>query len=558
MLALPAHRPYWNAGQYVREATGQFAAARGAGDVARMRHVYFESATLYTRTLDILARSVKNRHPDLAGAASLNLIALHRALALMHAQARDVVPLPIAARDAARERMVQNLILDVLEASGRSVRVAELERRVQEWELLGDIPLRRLEGALADLEAHGVLVREGDRVRPVGGSLHPLNLDHEGLRAMLPDDEYQRLAALGFSGISEVAARSVRFREVTREALGWDPGISEAMVRACALIESYSAAFPAGVEHADLIHSTIPRPYQYEAFAVFRGLGYTGQVVEAPTGSGKTVIGMMCIQDWLARLNEGERILVLVPSQNYQRQWVRELCYLDTGLQLSPENVWAGAPAGLEQAARRCGRPPVVLVMTYAALADRVAEDLECDPSSGQSCPTVSAFLESQAVRHVLLDEVHKVAQRPGSPTSVMARALADWNRQCRIRSLIGFSGTAEAYARALADLGLSFAFKVPEVDTVAHGFVAPFGELAIPFAYSEREKQIHDALDAYNAALRRFLLPWDPPSRGAGGRRSRWTAGWPPSARFTRKRPARTPRPCPAGRSPPGGALIR
>ena len=35
--------------------------------------------------------------------------------------------------------------------------------------------------------------------------------------------------------------------------------------------------------HADLLGSPYPRPYQYEAYAVFRGHGYQGQVVEAPT-----------------------------------------------------------------------------------------------------------------------------------------------------------------------------------------------------------------------------------------------------------------------------------
>lgn len=508
---------YWSAEAYARDAAAQFGAAKSAHDVATMRHVFFESATLYTRTLDILARSVQNRHPDLADVASANLITLHRTLAGMHVLAPEVVSLPIAARDAERERMVQDLIVGALEAAGRSLHVAQLEKRIAEWDLLGEVPPQRIHQALVSLEAQGVLVSEGNRCRLTGAALHPLNLDHEGLRAMLPADEYARLCEHGFCGISEVAARSARFREVAREYLGWEEGVAEGIARACGVIEAYSAAFPAGVEHRDLIHSSIPRPYQYEAFAVFRGMGYSGQVIEAPPGSGKTLVGMLCIQDWLARLTEGERVLVLVPSQSYQRQWVRELCYLPQGLQLSPESVWAGAPAALEHHPADGHGRPVVLVMTYAALADQAAEDLQCDPAA-TTCPSIEALIEAQQIRHVILDEVHKAAQRPASPTARMAQLLAGWNRDGKIRNLVGFSGTAEAYQERLAALGLEFAFKVPAVETVAHGFVAPFGELAIPFAYSEREKRIHDALDAYKEHLRDFLA-----AVGGAGLRARW-----------------------------------
>ena len=68
--------------------------------------------------------------------------------------------------------------------------------------------------------------------------------------------------------------------------------------------------------HTDLINSVIPRPYQRDAFTIFRGYGYQGQLIEAPTGSGKTLIGMMTIQDWLGSMSPGESILVLVPTVN--------------------------------------------------------------------------------------------------------------------------------------------------------------------------------------------------------------------------------------------------
>ncbi|MEZ4639485.1 MAG: hypothetical protein R2856_31755 [Caldilineaceae bacterium] len=58
--------------------------------------------------------------------------------------------------------------------------------------------------------------------------------------------------------------------------------------------------------------------------------------MEAPTGSGKTLIGMMCIQDWLRSLRAGRSILILVPTSNYLQQWAGELCYKRIGLNLSP------------------------------------------------------------------------------------------------------------------------------------------------------------------------------------------------------------------------------
>jgi superfamily II DNA or RNA helicase len=92
-------------------------------------------------------------------------------------------------------------------------------------------------------------------------------------------------------------------------------------------------------------------------------------VVEAPTGSGKTLVGMMAIQDWLRTLAAGRSILVLVPTANYQQQWVAELSYNDLGLGLAPEVVFAGAPGSLARTVARTGETPAVLILTYSALA---------------------------------------------------------------------------------------------------------------------------------------------------------------------------------------------
>jgi superfamily II DNA or RNA helicase len=65
-------------------------------------------------------------------------------------------------------------------------------------------------------------------------------------------------------------------------------------------------------EHVDILGSPYPRPYQRDAYTIFKGYGYQGALIEAPTGSGKTLMGLMCIQDWLRTLSRGESILVLV------------------------------------------------------------------------------------------------------------------------------------------------------------------------------------------------------------------------------------------------------
>ena len=70
------------------------------------------------------------------------------------------------------------------------------------------------------------------------------------------------------------------------------------------------------------------------------------------------MIGMLCIQDWLRTLRPGQSILVLVPTSNYQQQWIGELCFNRIGLRLPPELVFSGTPGQLERFKRRTGQPP--------------------------------------------------------------------------------------------------------------------------------------------------------------------------------------------------------
>ncbi len=253
---------------------------------------------------------------------------------------------------------------------------------------------------------------------------------------------------------------------------------------------------------ADLIGSSYPRPYQHEAFAIFRGYGYQGQVVEAPTGSGKTLIGMMCIQDWLTTMSPGQSILVLVPTVNYQQQWVGELCYKETGLKLSPHLVFTGTPAQVETVRARTGVMPAVLVMSYPALAQTGSGV----GKGGFDRDSIEIFLQGANVRHVIFDEVHKVVDDMRSVSAEVTRVLTEWLRDGSLRGAIGFSGTAAAYRNRFARLGLDLVHVMPAAELIAYGFVAPFAEIGVPFAYSEREQRVRQLVDEYKELLKSLL----------------------------------------------------
>jgi superfamily II DNA or RNA helicase len=253
---------------------------------------------------------------------------------------------------------------------------------------------------------------------------------------------------------------------------------------------------------ADLVGSPYPRPYQYEAYAVFRGYGYHGQLVEAPTGSGKTMIGMMCIQDWLQKLRAGESILILVPTSNYLQQWSGELCYKPIGLRLSPEMVFAGTPNQLERFQKRTGSHPAILLMTYTALAQAGSGV----GKGGFDIDSIEMFLQGANVQYVILDEVHKVAENLKSVSSDVIRLMLEWLNDGSVQGLIGFTGTAEAYRSRFAKLGLQLVYSIPIDELVAAGFVAPFAELGAPFSYSARERQIRELLDNYKAHTSAYM----------------------------------------------------
>ncbi|NHJ87141.1 MAG: DEAD/DEAH box helicase [Asgard group archaeon] len=239
------------------------------------------------------------------------------------------------------------------------------------------------------------------------------------------------------------------------------------------------------IPYQDIINSPIPRPYQLEAYYMFKGDHYNASVIDSPTGSGKTLMGMMCIQDWLRSLRKNESILVLVPTQNYQSQWVDSICFNEIGLQISPNFVFSGTITQLENFISKTREIPPIIILTYTSLAQIMGKS--------RKERELKQLINWLGIRNVIFDEAHKIVELQESATYEVAKRMVKLFKGAHIENLIGFSGTAKAYEKDFKKLGLKLIFIVPEKELVLHGFVAPIAELGVTFAYSGREKAIRD-----------------------------------------------------------------
>lgn len=238
--------------------------------------------------------------------------------------------------------------------------------------------------------------------------------------------------------------------------------------------------------HQDIINSPIPRPYQLEAYYMFKGDSYNADIIDSPTGSGKTLMGMMCIQDWLRTLRKDESILVLVPTQNYQSQWVDSVCFNEIGLQISSNFVFSGTITQLQNFISKTREIPPIIILTYTSLAQVIGAKTIKEKQLKQ-------LINWLGIRSVLFDEAHKIVEQETSATYEVAKRIVKLFKGAHIENLIGFSGTAKAYEKAFKKLGMKLIYIVPERELVLHGFVAPIAELGVTFAYSGREKAIRE-----------------------------------------------------------------
>jgi DNA-binding MarR family transcriptional regulator len=445
-------RNYWEAQGIAELALSRFVAAVEEGDRPSERQAFFLLANYYGRTREIVQASLFEGREPLAQAALRNLVVLHRPLAQMHRLAPDTVPLASILERAARDELVRDLIVRALSDSLEPLRDATIVERVNEMDMLGTIAPGTISRHLANLEASGHVVRSRDGYARTTRTYTEMDVDAASLEALLGPNLYTRFADSGFRGLTDVEARRNDFRERVAHTTSLGSETADLVLEAATTLLDTRPPKASPWRHADLLNSPYPRPYQYEAYAVFRGGGYQGQLVESPTGSGKTMIGMMCIQDWLRSLRPGQSILVLVPTANYQQQWIGELCYKPIGLRLPPELVFSGTPMQLERFQRRTGTHPAIVLMTYAALAQTGSGV----GKGGFDVDSIEMFLQAANVQYVVLDEVHKVVEDMGSVSADVTRQLVEWLRDGSLRGLIGFSGTAEAYRQRFTELGLT------------------------------------------------------------------------------------------------------
>ncbi|GAC1347337.1 MAG: hypothetical protein NVSMB27_12540 [Ktedonobacteraceae bacterium] len=501
--ATPPSR-YWQAQGFADTLQREFDEAQKRGDLTTIRERFYALATYYTRTAAILRYALNKSREPLAQAALHNLFTLHKSLHHMHRAAPGSVPSTLTLNRDVRSRLIEDLVGRILQDASEPLDLPTITRRFNAVDLLADVSEQVIRRHAGNLISSGHIQLVGEKYVRTSRAYSTVNLDQAGLQTLLGPLLFRQLDQAGFHGLSDVTAARKEFRSALAALTSFSDGTAALFAAVAEALAASAMSEPtlSPWRHTDLIGSSHLRPYQYEAHAIFRGYGYRGQVIEAPTGSGKTMIGMMCIQDWLRTLTEGQSILVLVPTVNYQQQWVGELCYKPLGLHLSSHQVFTGTPASLEAVRKRTGVSPAVTVMTYTALAQTGSGM----GKGGFDQDSIEIFLQGNNIQYVILDEVHKVAEDMHSVSADVTRILTDWVRDGSLKGLIGFSGTAAAYRPRFAQLGLQLVYIMPAAELIAYGFVAPFAEFGVPFAYSDREQRIRDLLDAYKARLRNFV----------------------------------------------------
>lgn len=490
---------YWNASVLCNSSIAVFENAYKHNDIEEMKNAFFILTHYYANTLTLSRNAFKERREPLARATLSNLTILDAALGRMHTYAPKIVPLAVPLTKGFRDRYVRGLIVLVLDEISPGCTLEDLESHLESRAQLGTLGDTDISERLDELIQIGTVEHIKNIYRRRKGTPSEISLGNVILRSIVGEDLAAKLAAIGIERTVDAMVDINKFIAAFTKVSGFSETTAVLMLEVLRTFINEESVIIPGWECRDLIHSLIPRPYQLEAYAVFCGFKYRSCVIEAPTGSGKTVIGMMCIQDWLRRLNYGESILVIVPTSNYQQQWVRELCYNDHGLGLAPEDVFAGTPSDLKVIRRR-GAHPVIISLTYTAIAQISWENGKFDPG------TLNKLLDDNLVNYVLLDEVHKVVEDLDSASSAAVRAMTGLQETGRLDGLIGFTGTGAIYSDEFVKIGLKLVHVIPMVELIAYGYVAPFAEFGVPFAWSLRERRIQDILGRYKIIVRNFL----------------------------------------------------
>lgn len=504
MTEQTARQPhYWQAHGLAELALSHFRGAAEQGQPAQQRSAFYRLARYHGRTLRVLNSGLHQQDEALAQVALHNLQVLHRAMVDMHRMAPHIVPLPLALSTYSRSEFVRDLVMRVLAETPPALDLTTIHARTTELDLLGKVPVEDVTDHLQGL-IHAQHIEQDDEGFVRTAHVYTeLDKDEAGLRALVGRTFYDKFAKRGYDSLIAIEEQAPAFRGHFPELTGFDDPVTvEHFLETVYVLLETSTRANAGLRHRDLLHSTYPRPYQRAAYSAFRHGDFNSLIVDAPTGSGKTLIGMLCMQDWLRSFELGQSILIMVPTANYQQQWLDELCHSPHGLQLAPEVTFAGSPNDYAHYQELTGGRPAVLILTYSSLAQLGSPT----GKGGFDAQSVEMFLQQADVQHVMLDEVHKVADTLDSVTTDVTRLFVKWQRDGSLRSLIGFSGTARAYRSHLGSLGFRLCYSVPIDALVAAGFVAPFAEMGVPAAYSARERRVRELLTAYKTHLQAYF----------------------------------------------------
>ena len=503
-LAVAMPKDYWQAHNFAARIHREFVFHQERGNIGGMRRQFFLLARYYGRTLGILREALRRGNSSLISVALRNLVALHQPFESMREVAPTTVPLVLTLNRETRRRFLEDLIIRVLQESPTPLTLDMIVQNVRDLHIIFEAEGEIVNNNIESLISRGYIEKAGDRFSKAKRPYDNVNLDHAGLEALVGQRLYRDFEEKGFLGLSDLVNRRRAFKTFFESFIGCEPETAELFTAVAIEIVRPTAGTRRVTSwiHSDLIGSIYPRPYQRDAFSIFRGFGYQGQLIEAPTGSGKTLIGMMCIQDWLRTLSRGESILILVPTSNYIQQWVAELCYKKIGLLISPDEIFAGTPASYEAEEKKSHASPTILIMTYTSLAQAGSPR----GKGGFDKVSLEKLIQGSNIQYVILDEVHKVAYDLNSVSAHVAKLFTEWLRDGSLRGLIGFSGTAESYRDRFPQLGLQLVYVMPPADLIAYGFVAPFAEFGIPFSYSDREKRVIDLLEHYKSQTKTFI----------------------------------------------------
>ena len=495
---------YWRAQSFASRLHREFNENLETGNVAGMRSSFYALVEFYELTLKLMKHSLINGKSTLMVSSLKSLIALNAPLQEMHNKAPNTIPFPLTLDGTVLKSLISDLIIRAFQDQATPLDESKIVEDVNQHIFVQEIAALVIKNQIHELVEKGHLVRTDTGYARTNRTYVHTNLDDANLRSFLGAELYQEFQMGGFPGISNIVNRRKSFHKFFEKLTSFGEMVADMFVSALInlfLLETAKSKYTEW-SYFDLIGSTIPRPYQRDAFTIFRGYGYQGQLVEAPTGSGKTLIGMMAIQDWLTSMSSGEAILVLVPTVNYEQQWIRELCYKSIGLHLPPDYVYAGTPADYEAQKKDSGTAPPILIMTYQSLAQLGSSK----GKGGADVISIEKFLQGSNIRYVILDEVHKVAAGDEIVSASVTRLLLEWLNDGSLEGIIGFSGTAMLFRQRLQDLGLQLVYTLSSAELIAYGFVAPFAEFGLPFTHSDRERTVLSLLEVYKSSIKEFI----------------------------------------------------